>query len=89
MHELDAICRQAKKSDCVVVLGDFNVQLPGNIPKCTGGYVCAKTESRSATEVLNFMRRHDLNAINTKFRKRKQSHATHIPPRLGEGITRP
>ena len=30
------------------------------------------------TEVLNFMRRHDLHAINTKFRKKKQSHATYI-----------
>ena len=78
LHELDVICKQAKKNDCVIVLGDFNVQLPGNVPKCTGGYVCAQGESKSATKVLNFMRRHDLHAINTKFRKKRQSHATYL-----------
>ena len=28
LNELDIICKQAKQGDCIVVLGDFNVQLP-------------------------------------------------------------
>ena len=77
LRELDTICKQAKKGDCIVVMGDFNVQLPAEKQGSTGKYVCAQGESEEANEVLNFMRSHDLFAVNTKFRKRK-SPATYL-----------
>ena len=78
MQELDEVCKQAKQGDCIVVLGDFNAQLPGGIEGHTGAHVCAQGESESATEVLNFMKQHDLSAMNTKFRKRNRSPATYL-----------
>ena len=77
LTELDVICKQAKQGDCIVVLGDLNVQLPGNKCSCTGNYVCAQGETPEADDILNFMKSHDLFAINTKFRKR-QSPATYL-----------
>ena len=77
LNELDMICKQAKSGDCLVVMGDFNVQLPKNVQGCTGKYVCAQGESPEANEVIHFMKNHDLFAINTKFRKR-QSPATYL-----------
>ena len=41
LSELDAVCSQAKQGDCIVILGDFNVQLNGGVQGCTGAYVCA------------------------------------------------
>ena len=77
LKELDTICKQAKQGDCVVVLGDFNVQLPANVQGSTGKHVCAQGESEEANAVLGFMKSHDLFAVNTKFRKR-QSPATYL-----------
>ena len=77
LHELDMICKQAKPGDCLIVMGDFNVQLPKNAQGRTGNYVCAQGQSPEANEVINFMQNHDLFAINTKFRKR-QSPATYL-----------
>ena len=77
LNELDMICKQAKPGDCLVVMGDFNVQLPKNVQGCTGKYVCAQGESPEANEVIDFMKTHDLFAVNTKFRKR-QSPATYL-----------
>ena len=78
LKELEAVCKHANKSDCVIVLGDFNAQLPGGLQGLTGAHVCAQGESTSATKVLNFMRHNDLCAINTKFRKRRTSPATYL-----------
>ena len=78
LRELDEVCKQAKQGDCIVVLGDFNVQLPGGVQGHTGPHVCAQGESESATEVINFMRQYDLSAMNTKFRKSKTSPATYM-----------
>ena len=77
LRELDTICKQAKQGDCIVILGDFNVQLPANKQSSTGNFVCAQGDSEESNEVLNFMRSHDLFAVNTKFRKRK-SAATYL-----------
>ena len=78
INELDLICKQVKQGDCLVVMGDFNVQLPANKKSQTGRYVCATNESEGATEVLGFMKTHDLFTINTKFRKRKQTPTTYL-----------
>ena len=78
LKELDTVCKQAKKNDCVVVMGDFNAQLPGGLQGATGAHVCATEESAPATKVLNLMRQHDLSATNTKFRKPRSSPATYL-----------
>ena len=62
----------------MIVLGDFNAQLPGGMQGLTGTHVCASEESTSATKVLNFMWQHDLCAINTKFRKPRTSPTTFL-----------
>ena len=55
LKELDMICKQAKPGECIVVMGDLNVQLPVNEQGYTGKHVCAQGESPESTEVLNFM----------------------------------
>ena len=54
LGELDVICKQAKPGDCLVVMGDLNVQLPSCVQGCTGKYVCAQGESPEANEVINY-----------------------------------
>ena len=77
IKELDIICKQAKQGDCIIIMGDLNVQLPANKQGSTGKHVCAQEDSEEANAVLSFMRCHDLFAVNTKFRKR-QSPATYL-----------
>ena len=71
LAELDAACKLVVKGDCITVLGDFNVQLPGKQENLTGSHVCATEESVAVGKVMNIMRRHELCATNTMFRKRK------------------
>ena len=46
LKELDETCKQAKKNDCIVVLGDFNAQLPGGVQGHTGAHACASEEQQ-------------------------------------------
>ena len=71
LTELEAACNLAGKQDCIVIMGDFNVQLPGKLEKLTGSHVCATEETVGASKVLDLMRRHELCAADTMFRKRK------------------
>ena len=77
LAELDATCKQAGQGDCLVILGDMNVQLPGNMKHLTGGHVCADSMSAPASKLLNLMRQYNLCAANTLFRKRG-SPATYL-----------
>ena len=53
LAELDVICALAKPNDCIVLLGDFNVQLPANVRKLTDHHVCKKEGSNTANNVLD------------------------------------
>ena len=42
LKQLGTICKQVKQGDCLVILGDFNVQLSVNVLETTDKYVCAR-----------------------------------------------
>ena len=71
LKELDAAIKKAPKGDCIIVLGDFNEELPPKIAKHTGAHTLNQQGSKNAEAILNVMRNHELYAANTKFRKRK------------------
>ena len=75
---LSKLLKQVPKSDCIIILGDLNEQLPPNIDNHTGKWAFGSA-SKNADDIIDIMRLHDLYAINTKFQPAKHtSNATYI-----------
>ena len=66
------------KGDCVVLMGDFNEELPKNVVNHTGTHTCSMNGSKNSDKLVGLMRTHDLFAVNTKFRKRRKSPVTYL-----------
>ena len=64
MTDLMHLLKEIPSNDCIVVLGDFNEQLPGSIHQLTGKWNYGDG-SQNADELLNTMRMFDLFAVNT------------------------
>ena len=78
LEELQELLKQVHQNDCIIVLGDFNEQLPANIENHTGNWAFGKP-SQNADAVIDIMRLFDLYAINTKFEPpTNSSNATFI-----------
>ena len=77
MKALIDVLKKVPKNDCIVLLGDFNEQLPANVTNRTGKWAFGK-KSDNAEDLLEVMQMFDLFAVNTKFQpKHKVSNATY------------
>ena len=65
------LLKQVPKNDCVVLMGDFNEQLPKNIDKLTGKWAHGP-ESANTEITMNIMRVFDLTAASTFFQPKKK-----------------
>ena len=77
MASLVTLLKSVPKRDCIVLMGDFNEQLPGNIPGLTGKWAFGE-KSENANNLLDVMGMFNLFAANTQFQpKRNCSTATY------------
>ena len=88
LRQLHAALRKVPKGDCVIVMGDFNEELPKNVANHTGTHTCSLDGSRNSGKMVGLMRTHDLFAVNTKFRKRRKSPATYLQVQNDQNSTR-
>ena len=63
---LVSLLAQVPANDCVVVLGDFNEQLPSNMEGLTGKWT-HDSPSPNANSILDFVRMHSLFTVKTNF----------------------
>ena len=94
--QLKKLLRTVRKSDCIIVGGDFNCQLQRNVEGCTGQWSMTKraNENGHGNKVLNLMREFDLFAVDTLFKpkrklwndKYRECNATYLPK---DGSRRP
>ena len=89
--QLKKLLRTVCKSDCIVLVGDFNCQLQRNVKGCTGLWCMAKrpNENGHGDKVLGLMREFDLFAvcIDTMFKPKRKlwndrykvCNATYLP----------
>ena len=59
MSELKRLLKQAPSNDCIILLGDFNEQLPPSMDGCTGKWTYGEA-SQNAEHVLDLMRMFEL-----------------------------
>ena len=74
IKQLQQLMKTIPKSDCIMLAGDFNCQLPRNTPGCTGRW-CMTTrmnEKGHGQQVLDLMRQNDLFAVGTMFKPKKK-----------------
>ena len=79
--DLHEALKKASTKDCIVLLGDFNEQLPGNIANRTGKWVGGEP-SKNAHKILDLMHMYDLYAVNTHFEpKHGETVHTYLCPK--------
>ena len=76
--QLDKLLQTVRKSECVIIGGDFNCQLQRSVQGCTGKWCMTKYENKGhGNKILDMMRAHDLCAVDTYFNpKRKKTQNT-------------
>ena len=85
--DLHTALKKAGSKDCIVLLGDFNEQLPGNIKNRTGKWVAGEA-SKNANKIMDLMQLYDLFAVNTQFEpKRGESVHTYLCPKPKNGAS--
>ena len=71
--QLKKLLHTVRKSECVVLAGDFNCQLRRNVPGCTGQWSMTKRPEQGHEElILDLMRENDLFAVDTLFKPKKK-----------------
>ena len=71
--ELHTLLKSVAKSDCIVLLGDFNCQLPRNVEGCTGKWsMTTRSDNAHGNKILDLMRAYDLFATDTLFKPVKK-----------------
>ena len=66
-----------KQSECVILGGDFNCQLQRFVSGCTGKWCMTQHENKGhGNKILNMMRTHDLCAIDTFFKPKRENKKT-------------
>ena len=71
--ELHTLLKSVAKSDCIVLLGDFNCQLPRNVEGCTGKWsMTTRSDNAHGDKILDLMRAYDLFATDTLFKPVKK-----------------
>ena len=78
IQSLVKLLRQVPKHDCIILMGDFNEQLPGKVTSCTGKW-CVGEASANADDILSVMRMFNLFAVNTAFQPAgRKTNATYL-----------
>ena len=81
IQDLQEALQKAATSDCIIILGDFNEQLPANVENRTGKWVGGEP-SKNAKKILDLMHLYDLFAVNTIFEpKRGETVHTYLCPK--------
>ena len=79
MTTLTNLLKEIPRSDCIVIMGDLNVQLPANIAGVTGKWATTTELSKHAEPVISMMRMFELVAENTIHQPKKgHSPATFV-----------
>ena len=73
---LTRLLKEVPRSDCTVIMGDLNVELPANINGVTGKWATATETSKHAEPVIDIMRMFDLVAANTLHQPKKGHSST-------------
>ena len=88
IRQLENLLQKVKKSDCVIMAGDFNCQLQRSVQGCTGKWCMTRHENKGhGNKILDLMRLHDLCAAGTYFKPKRKKwrgryrhcNATYIP----------
>ena len=72
--QLKQLLRTVRKSNCIILAGDFNCQLQRNVEGCTGQW-CMTTrpnENGHGDKMLDLMREFDLFVVDTMFNPKKK-----------------
>ena len=86
--QLEKLLQTVRKSECVIIGGDFNCQLQRSVQGCTGKWCMTKYENKGhGNKILDMMRAHDLCAVGTFFKPKRKKwqgqyrhcNATYIP----------
>ena len=74
LNDFIANCEKIKKTDCIIMMGDFNCELQRNIKGCTGKWLMNKrADNGHSKELVNVMRAHDLFAIDSMFKPKRSN----------------
>ena len=98
LEQLRKLLRTVRKSECIVLCGDFNCQLQRNVQGCTGQWCMTQRPNQNGhgDEVLELMRQNDLFAVCTLFKpkrkmwdgKKRRCNATYRPKEKGKRPTK-
>ena len=74
--QLAGLLQTVRRSECVIIGGDFNCQLQRSVPGCTGKWCMTKHENKGhGGKVLDLLRTYDLCAIDTYFKPKRKKWA--------------
>ena len=88
IQQLTDLLQTAKKSECVILGGDFNCQLQREVTGCTGKWCMTKHPNKGhGDKILDLMRLYDLCAVGTYFKPKRKKwsgqyrhcNATYLP----------
>ena len=74
IKQLQTLLQSVNKTDCIIMMGDFNCELQRNVENCTGKWCMTRSkDSGHGEQILELMRSFDLFAVDTLFKPaRKQ-----------------
>ena len=73
IQQLRNLLSTVRKSDCVILEGDFNCQLRRNVPGCTGKWsMTTRPDDGHEEQILDLMRENDLFAAGMLFKPKKK-----------------
>ena len=75
LKRLDALlrdCAKIKKTDCVILMGDFNCELQRNVQGCTGQwFMNRRPDDGHSDKVMDLLRVNDLFAVDSMFKPKR------------------
>ena len=67
--QLQELLKIVSKTDCIIMMGDFNCELQRNVENCTDKWIMTRNkDSGHGDQVLELMRAFDLFAVDTLFK---------------------